>query len=131
MDNTSTTTPRKKSGKTATAAAQPAKNGNASLHPIQVRDGAEAEAQSRQMLAALMAFADGDFGARLPVDWSGTDGRIAEAFNQSIAQRRSASRSEAARLSQHGRQGRPAEAAHVAAGRGRRLGRRRSTRSTR
>ncbi|MFN3570492.1 MAG: HAMP domain-containing protein, partial [Polaromonas sp.] len=32
----------------------------------------------------MMAFSDGDFEARLPSDWSGTDGRIAEAFNQSI-----------------------------------------------
>ncbi|MFC5499344.1 HAMP domain-containing protein [Caenimonas terrae] len=32
----------------------------------------------------MMAFAAGDFSARLPLDWSGTDGRIAEAFNQSI-----------------------------------------------
>ncbi|MDB5874736.1 MAG: putative histidine kinase, atypical hybrid, partial [Ramlibacter sp.] len=43
-----------------------------------------AEARSRQILAALMAFSDGDFKARLPADWSGTDGRIAEAFNQTI-----------------------------------------------
>ncbi|WP_390888656.1 HAMP domain-containing protein [Frigoriglobus tundricola] len=32
-----------------------------------------------------MAFRDGDFSVRLPADWSGTDGRIAEAFNQAIA----------------------------------------------
>ncbi|MES2685426.1 MAG: hypothetical protein V4706_01325, partial [Pseudomonadota bacterium] len=32
----------------------------------------------------MMALADGDFKARLPSDWSGTDGRIAEAFNQAI-----------------------------------------------
>ena len=41
-----------------------------------------AEARSRQMLAAMMSFRDGDFSVRLPVDWAGTDGRIAEAFNQ-------------------------------------------------
>ncbi|WP_229676107.1 HAMP domain-containing protein [Polaromonas eurypsychrophila] len=43
-----------------------------------------AEARSRQILAAMMALSDGDFQARLPSDWSGTDGRIAEAFNQAI-----------------------------------------------
>ncbi|WP_460885576.1 HAMP domain-containing protein [Polaromonas eurypsychrophila] len=32
----------------------------------------------------MMALSDGDFQARLPSDWSGTDGRIAEAFNQAI-----------------------------------------------
>ncbi|MGJ7491380.1 HAMP domain-containing protein [Variovorax sp. ZT4R33] len=45
-----------------------------------------AEARSRQVLSALLSFADGDFHARLPVDWPGTDGRIAEAFNQTIGQ---------------------------------------------
>jgi hypothetical protein len=43
------------------------------------------EARSRQFLAAMMAFRDGDFSARLPTDWEGTDGRIAEAFNQALA----------------------------------------------
>ena len=33
----------------------------------------------------MMAFRDGDFSWRLPSDWAGTEGRIAEAFNQSIA----------------------------------------------
>lgn len=42
------------------------------------------EARARQVLSALLSFADGDFHARLPVDWPGTDGRIAEAFNQTI-----------------------------------------------
>ncbi|MEO5669758.1 MAG: hypothetical protein ABIR26_03605, partial [Ramlibacter sp.] len=42
------------------------------------------EARSRQILAAMMAFAGGDFRARLPGDWFGTDARIAEAFNQAI-----------------------------------------------
>ena len=41
-------------------------------------------AQSRRILAALKAFSSGDFKARLPVTWTGTDGRIAEAFNECI-----------------------------------------------
>jgi len=45
----------------------------------------DAEVRSRQLLAAVMAFRDGDFSMRLPIDWVGTDGRIAEAFNQIIA----------------------------------------------
>src|SRR5262245_26864593 len=43
-----------------------------------------ADARSRQILAALVAFRDGDFSVRLPTDWTGTDARIAEAFNQTI-----------------------------------------------
>ena len=34
------------------------------------------------LLAAMMAFRDGDFSWRLPSDWADTEGRIAEAFNQ-------------------------------------------------
>ena len=44
-----------------------------------------AEARLRQMLSAMTSFRDGDFSVRLPADWAGTDGRIAEAFNQAIA----------------------------------------------
>src|SRR4051812_34222315 len=44
----------------------------------------QSEARSRQILTAIMAFRDGDFAVRLPTDWAGTDGRIAEAFNQTI-----------------------------------------------
>ncbi|MBA3773651.1 MAG: HAMP domain-containing protein [Ramlibacter sp.] len=32
----------------------------------------------------MKAFSSGDFDVRLPADWSGVDGRIAEAFNQAI-----------------------------------------------
>ncbi|MBC7379827.1 MAG: HAMP domain-containing protein, partial [Burkholderiaceae bacterium] len=41
--------------------------------------------RSRKILTAMMAFSAGDFSSRLPADWAGTDGRIAEAFNQAIA----------------------------------------------
>ena len=33
----------------------------------------------------MIAFREGDFSARLPLDWDGTDARIAEAFNQAIS----------------------------------------------
>ena len=42
------------------------------------------ESRARQLLAAIVAFRDGDFTVRLPADWIGTEGRIAEAFNQTI-----------------------------------------------
>jgi HAMP domain-containing protein/CheY-like chemotaxis protein/signal transduction histidine kinase len=57
-----------------------------------------AEARSRQILKAFVAFRDGDFSARLPADWPGIDGRIAEAFNQTIVREESITR-EARRLS--------------------------------
>src|SRR5271154_3825290 len=52
----------------------------------------------RQLLKAMVAFRDGDFSVRLPADWPGMDGRIAEAFNQSLAHEGRISR-EVARLS--------------------------------
>ncbi|MCG2593117.1 HAMP domain-containing protein [Ramlibacter sp. XY19] len=57
----------------------------------------------------MIAFSEGDFDARLPVDWPGTNGRIAEAFNRTIhhaqivtreADRMSASVGREGRLSQ-------------------------------
>ena len=52
--------------------------------PIPAKDSHDAH--SRMILAMIVAFRNGDFTVRLPGDWEGTDGRIAEAFNQSIAQ---------------------------------------------
>ena len=57
-----------------------------------------AEARSRQILKAFVAFRDGDFSARLPADWPGIDGRIAETFNQTIVREESITR-EVRRLS--------------------------------
>src|SRR5271155_2254596 len=42
------------------------------------------EARSQMLLAAMLAFRDGNFSERLPTEWAGTEGRIAEAFNQAI-----------------------------------------------
>jgi HAMP domain-containing protein/CheY-like chemotaxis protein/signal transduction histidine kinase len=38
----------------------------------------------QHLLTAMLAFRDGNFSTRLPSDWSGLEGRIAEAFNQTI-----------------------------------------------
>ena len=73
---------------------------------------------SRQILKAFVAFRDGDFSARLPADWPGIDGRIAETFNQTIVREESFTERGQAALGD-GRQGRPAQAAHFVA-RGRR-----------
>ena len=37
-----------------------------------------------QLLSALMAFKRGDFSARLPEDWTGVPGKIADTFNTVI-----------------------------------------------
>ena len=42
------------------------------------------EIDTRQLLAALMAFKRGDFSARLPEDWTGVAGKIADTFNTVI-----------------------------------------------
>ncbi|MBC5767011.1 HAMP domain-containing protein [Ramlibacter sp. GTP1] len=77
------------------------------LGPIQTVDAAEA--QARHILAALRAFANGDFSMRLPVTWSGTDANIAEAFNHCIANAERIT-NEAARLSNNvGKEGRLAQ----------------------
>src|SRR3984893_17318334 len=56
--------------------ARPAKNGSQSeTH----------ECDNRQLLTALMAFKRGDFLARLPDDWTGVAGKIADTFNDVIA----------------------------------------------
>src|SRR5438045_1078403 len=39
---------------------------------------------SRQLLTALVAFKRGDFSARLPDDWTGVAGKIADTFNDVI-----------------------------------------------
>ena len=56
------------------------------------------DAHLRQILKAMVAFREGDFSVRLPMEWSGIDGRIAEAFNQTIIHEDHTSR-EIARLS--------------------------------
>ena len=43
------------------------------------------EGRLRLILTAMLSFREGDFSIRLPMEWSGIDGRIAEAFNQTIA----------------------------------------------
>ena len=84
------------------------------------------EARLRTILAAIMAFRDGDFSVRLPTDWAGTDGRIAEAFNQAIAHEDRIAR-EVTRLSVTvGKEGRLKQRMSVP-GADRRVGRRRST----
>src|SRR6266403_164238 len=43
------------------------------------------ECDNTQLLTALIAFKRGDFSARLPDDWTGLAGKIADTFNEVIA----------------------------------------------
>src|SRR5437870_11266499 len=43
------------------------------------------ELDTQQLLAAFLAFKRGDFSARLPDDWTGVAGKIADTFNDVIA----------------------------------------------
>src|SRR5690349_24836127 len=47
--------------------------------------GADAHAFSRQLLSAMLALRDGEFGVRLPSDLVGIDGKIADTFNEIVA----------------------------------------------
>ncbi len=93
MDQAARPLPKKRASKPA--ARSPKSNG-AERPPA--RASADAEARSRRVLAALLAFSKGEFSSRLPAEWSGTDGLIAEAFNDAIANAQRVT-DEAARLS--------------------------------
>ena len=76
MDSTIAQQPRKKRA----VAPKPAAG-------IEAPSSSESSAsRSRQILAALTAFRDGDFSVRLPSDWADVDGQIAAAFNQITSQ---------------------------------------------
>src|ERR1700682_150835 len=45
----------------------------------------DGQLDSKQLLTALLAFKRGDFSARLPEDWTGVAGKIADTFNDVIA----------------------------------------------
>ncbi len=47
-------------------------------------DSADGRLDRRALLNALQAIADGDFSVRLPGDWTGLDGKIADRFNEIV-----------------------------------------------
>src|SRR2546430_9134775 len=58
-----------------------------SAHVARPRNGSRLnsnEPDAKQLLAALGAFKRGDFSARLPGDWTGIAGKIADTFNEVI-----------------------------------------------
>ena len=81
------------------------------------------------ILTALTALKKGDFSVRLPVDWTGVAGKVADAFNDVIElNERMAQRAGAPQPRR--RQGRQAQPARLARRRQRLLGGVRSIRST-
>ena len=94
MNDKTTTRSRTKSSDAGT----PTNGDLAELKTQHVGADETSEGRSRQLLLAMVAFRDGDFSVRMPTDWAGTDARIAEAFNQAIAQKQRVS-GEVARLS--------------------------------
>ncbi len=46
---------------------------------------ADSSADLRELLRALRAVRDGDFSVRLPADWTGVGGKIADTFNEIVA----------------------------------------------
>src|SRR3989442_1358983 len=60
---------------------------NTSLPIARPRNGSRlngGELDAKRLLTALVAFKRGDFSARLPDDWTGVAGKIADAFNELI-----------------------------------------------
>src|SRR5262245_26813741 len=54
--------------------------------PLSTPNGApqskEGPLDAEQILAALVALKKGDFNARLPLDWTGVAGKVADTFNE-------------------------------------------------
>jgi HAMP domain-containing protein len=66
------------------AAPPPSTNGHAVGRDADLQADLQQE-QSRELLAALIALRDGDFSVRLPRDWTGVSGKIADTFNDIAA----------------------------------------------
>jgi HAMP domain-containing protein/signal transduction histidine kinase/DNA-binding response OmpR family regulator len=73
-----------KSGSRRASNTTAALDGNTADHEMGTGLRDTAEQRSRLLLSAIQAFRDGNFAVRLPGNWLGIDGRIAEAFNQAI-----------------------------------------------
>ncbi len=93
-------------------------------------DSAPNKSFAQELLAALLRYRDGDFGARMPSDLLGIDGKIADVFNEILAVSARRAAETVARLPR-GRQGRQAQGAHAACRARSAAGPTRSARSTR
>src|SRR5258708_4375168 len=76
-----TVAPQPKRKQTSRKAAPPS-NGNHAAESSLSANGQSSEAAI--LLAALVAVRQGDLSARLPVSWTGLNGRIADTFNDIV-----------------------------------------------
>ncbi len=60
-------------------------NKNSSSATLDPSPQVNGDSFSKQLLAAMLSFRDGDFAARMPVDLTGVNGKIADAFNNIAA----------------------------------------------
>jgi HAMP domain-containing protein/CheY-like chemotaxis protein len=72
--------PISSSGAPAKSAARLASRGNA-----RGADGSNGASFEVDLLQAMLAFRNGDFSTRLPIGWTGVEGKIADAFNEVVA----------------------------------------------
>jgi len=100
-----------KASTTATAKKRaPRNNGAGTAAALAVAEGDALD--RRALLSALTAVAEGDFSVRLPGDWTGLDGKIADKFNDIVAANRKMA-NELARVGQVvGRQGKTRQRMH-------------------
>ena len=58
---------------------------SANIDPLDPKPALSALQDPRELLRVLQAMRDGDFSVRLPGDWIGIDGKIADTFNEIVA----------------------------------------------
>src|SRR5881398_4032980 len=81
--------------------------------PRKVAQTNGSEFDTSQLLAALMAFKRGDFSARLPENWTGVPGKIADTFNTVIENNERMTRELERIVHVVGKEGRIAERASI------------------
>src|SRR4051794_30001331 len=71
---------KKKTDPASAPKIDPRSNGHEEAPPPAIIGGLDA----RRLLVALMALKKGDFSVRLPIEWDGISGKIADTFNEVI-----------------------------------------------
>jgi len=106
---TTTVDPAKKPARRGRAAGG---NGNGAAVAVRAQEVGDGSGDRVALLAALQAVAEGDFTVRLPGDWTGLDGKIADRFNEIVSANYKMCR-ELARVGQVvGREGKTRQRAH-------------------
>src|SRR5260370_1843483 len=77
MKRTAHTNASTQNGSVALAEAPEQRNGHAG-------QSAQSQPEIRALLRGLQAMRDGDFSVRLPGDWTGLEGKLADTFNEIV-----------------------------------------------